>query len=706
MPTLFRKPLAALLAAPLLLMATAVGADTPTPAPTSTAASVASEWRQHGLNAAETRFSPLNAIDASNVARLGLAWHFRFDRPRGVEATPIMVDGSLYVSGPWGVVYALDARSGKLKWQHDPQVPAGKGMHACCDVVNRGVAVDGERVFVATIDGRLQALNRDDGRELWSTRTFDPAAPYTITGAPRVVRDMVVIGNGGAEYGVRGFVSAYDVATGALRWRFYTVPGNPADGADGAASDRPLQELALPTWSGEWWRYGGGGTVWDSMAWDPELDLLYFGVGNGSPHDRDLRSPDGGDNLFLSSIVAVRPSTGEYVWHYQTTPGDSWDYTATQQMILTELEIDGRTRKVLMQAPKNGFFYVLDRATGELLSADKYVTTNWASHVELATGRPVETEGARYPVGSPFLLQPSQIGGHNWQPMAFNPATGLVYIPAQESSSFMMKDANFRYEAERWNTGLVTPPLPPGPAMLAQARKFMQGHLLAWDPVRRVAAWRVPHAGPWNGGVLASAGGLVFQGVGGEGLVAFDARDGKRLWQSDTWLDILGGPISYELDGEQYVAAAAGFGSSLHITSSVLLPRTGAPVPGGLFVWKLGASAPMPTAEHRPYLAPPPDHGSAAQVELGGMLYAHYCMHCHGAGAVAGGGMPDLRYSPYLAAAEAFRRPPLDGVLATRGMPAFSDSLQAAEVDAIRAYVIRMAHSFAPQADAPEAAAQ
>ena len=704
MHTLFRQPLAALLAAPLLLMAAAVGADTQIP--TSAPASAASEWRQHGLNAAETRFSPLSAIDASNVARLGLAWHFRFDRPRGVEATPIMVDGSLYVSGPWGVVYALDARSGKLKWQHDPQVPAGKGMHACCDVVNRGVAVDGERVFVATIDGRLQALNRDDGRELWSTRTFDPAAPYTITGAPRVVRDMVVIGNGGAEYGVRGFVSAYDVATGALRWRFYTVPGNPADAADGAASDRPLHELALPTWSGEWWRYGGGGTVWDSMAWDPELDLLYFGVGNGSPHDRDLRSPDGGDNLFLSSIVAVRPSTGEYVWHYQTTPGDSWDYTATQQMILTELEVDGRTRKVLMQAPKNGFFYVLDRATGELLSADKYVTTNWASHVELATGRPVETEGARYPVGSPFLLQPSQIGGHNWQPMAFNPATGLVYIPAQESSSFMMKDANFRYEAERWNTGLMTPPLPPGPAMLAQARKFMQGHLLAWDPVRRVAAWRVPHAGPWNGGVLASAGGLVFQGVGGEGLVAFDARDGKRLWQSDTWLDILGGPISYELDGEQYVAAAAGFGSSLHITSSVLLPRTGAPVPGGLFVWKLGASAPMPTAEHRPYLAPPPDHGSAAQVELGGMLYAHYCMHCHGAGAVAGGGMPDLRYSPYLAAAEAFRRPPLDGVLATRGMPAFSDSLQAAEVDAIRAYVIRMAHSFAPQADAPEAAAQ
>ena len=299
-------------------------------------------------------------------------------------------------------------------------------------------------VFVPTIDGRLQALDSSDGRLLWSTPTFDPELPYTITGAPRVADGLVMIGNGGAEYGVRGFVSAYDAATGALRWRFYTVPGNPAEGPDGAISDLPLQALALPTWQGEWWRYGGGGTVWDAMAWDPELDLLYFGVGNGSPHDRDLRSPGGGDNLFLSSIVAVRRATGEYVWHYQTTPGDSWDYTATQHMILAELEIDGAPRKVLMQAPKNGFFYVLDRATGELLAADKYVPVNWASHIDPASGRPVEAAGARYPAGQPFMVQPSQLGGHNWQPMAWNPHTGLVYIPAQENVGFMMKEPDFR----------------------------------------------------------------------------------------------------------------------------------------------------------------------------------------------------------------------------------------------------------------------
>ncbi|MBS0512139.1 MAG: PQQ-dependent dehydrogenase, methanol/ethanol family [Proteobacteria bacterium] len=656
------------------------------------------EWRRHGYDAAETRFSPLSAINTGNVAHLGPAWHFRFDRPRGVEATPIMVDGTLYVSGPWGVVYALDARNGRPKWKHDPQVPAGKGIHACCDVVNRGVAVDNGRVFVATIDGRLQALDSRSGRLLWSTRSFDPARPYTITGAPRVVRDLVVIGNAGAEYGVRGFVSAYDAATGDLRWRFYTVPGNPADGPDSAVSDRPLRDLALPTWRGEWWRYGGGGTVWDAMAWDPDLDLLYFGVGNGSPHDRDVRSPGGGDNLFLSSIVAVRPATGEYVWHYQTTPGDSWDYTATQHMILTDLEIGGRSRKVLMQAPKNGFFYVLDRATGELLSADKYVPVNWASHVDLASGRPVENEGARYPTGKPFLVQPSQLGGHNWQPMAWSPLTGLVYIPAQENTGFMMKEPGFRFERDRWNTGVLNPPMPPDPAVLKQARDSMRGHLLAWDPVRRTAVWRTPHASSWNGGVLATAGNLVFQGVGGGGLAAFDARDGRRLWQSDTWLDIVGGPISYELDGQQYIAAAAGFGSSIHLTSSALLPRTGAPVPGGLFVWKLGGKAAMPHASERPTLPPPPDHGSDADVGRGAMLYARYCMQCHGAGAMAGGGMPDLRHSPYLADAALFSRPLLEGILAARGMPDFRDTLRPEDTEAIRAYVVRMAHVMSGEA--------
>ncbi len=650
------------------------------------------DWPQHGRDAGETRYSPLAQIDRANIGTLGLAWQFRFDRPRGVQATPLMVDGTLYVSGPWGVVYAMDARSGALRWQHAPQVPASKAAVACCDVVNRGVAVEDGRVFVGTIDGRLQALDAKTGALLWSEQTTNPERPYTITGAPRVIGDLVMIGNGGAEYGVRGYLSAYDAASGALRWRFYTVPGNPADGPDGQISDNPLKALAEPTWSGEWWALGGGGTVWDSMAYDPQLDLLFFGVGNGSPHDRDLRSPGGGDNLFLSSIVAVRAQTGEYVWHYQTTPGDSWDYTATQQLILTELKLDGRMRKVLMQAPKNGFFYVLDRETGELLSAANYVPTSWASHVDMATGRPVEMPGARYPAGQPALVMPSQIGGHNWQPMAWSPLTGLVYIPAQQSQAFMMKAQPFRVEPGRWNTGIQDHPLPTDAKSLAQAREGMTGHLLAWDPARQREVWRSEHPGLWNGGVLATAGQLVFQGQGGGGLHAYDAETGERLWQSDTWLDILGGPISYSLDGVQYIAAAAGFGSSMHLSASALLPRQGMPAHGGVFVWKLGGKAPMPEPGSRPPMPPLPKlSADASTLQHGAQLYTRYCMVCHGAAAVAGAGVPDLRRSPYLQSADAFRRPPLDGLLETRGMPSFSSSLDEAGVEAIRAYVIQSA---------------
>ena len=645
---------------------------------TADAALLDQGWPAHGFDAAETRHSPLAQIERNNVDALGLAWHFRFDRPRGVQATPLMVGDTLYVSGPWGVVHALDARNGALRWQHDPEVAAQQAAVACCDVVNRGVAVADGRVFVGTLDGRLQALDATTGTLLWSVQTTNPERPYTITGAPRVAAGLVMIGNGGAEYGVRGYLSAYDAASGELRWRFYTVPGNPAEGPDGAVSDAPLETLAKPTWSGEWWALGGGGTVWDSMAYDPELDLFYFGVGNGSPHDCDSRSPGGGDNLFLSSIVAVRAQTGEYVWHYQTTPGDSWDYTATQHMILTELHLDGRPRKVLMQAPKNGFFYVLDRETGELLSATNYVPTTWASHVDPASGRPVEVPGARSPAGQPALVTPSQIGGHNWQPMAWNPLTGLVYIPAQESQAFMAKAEPFRAEAGRWNTGVQDHPLPTDPQSLAQARQGMRGHLLAWDPVKRRESWRSQHPGLWNGGVLSTAGRLVFQGQGGGGLHAYDAESGQRLWQSDTWLDILGGPITYSLDGIQYIAAAAGFGSSMHLSASALLPR----------------QRMLPPQSRAPLPPLPALDADAAILQTGAQLYTRYCMVCHGAAAVAGAGIPDLRHSPYLQSAEAFRRPPLEGLLEARGMPSFAASLDQAGVEAIRGYVIQSARDI------------
>ena len=398
----FSYALAVILTAAAHLVAVAAQTDASAPVPPVTASRVLKadqdepgSWLVHGRTWNDDRFSPLTQIDTRNISKVGLAWSYDLDVPRGQEATPLMADGVLYFSTSWSRVVALDARSGRELWKYDPKVPGEAGYRACCDVVNRGVALWGQKVFVGTLDGRLIALDRASGRPVWSVQTVDPSQPYSITGAPRVANGKVFIGNGGAEYGVRGYVTAYDAETGQQVWRFYTVPGNPANHENSRA-----MKIATPTWHGEWWKYGGGGTVWDSMTYDPETNTLFVGVGNGGPWRQEIRSPGGGDNLFLSSIVALNADTGEYRWHYQTTPGDSWDFTATQQMILADLTIEGRPRKVLMQAPKNGFFYVLDRTTGQLLSARNFVDVHWATGVDLRTGRPIEVPGARYPSGN------------------------------------------------------------------------------------------------------------------------------------------------------------------------------------------------------------------------------------------------------------------------------------------------------------------
>jgi len=382
----------------------------------------AAEWVTHGRTYGEQRFSPLDKVNVSNAGQLGLAWSFDLPENRGIEATPLVADGVMYTTSSWSIVRAFDAKTGKLIWEFDPKVPRKTGVKACCDSVNRGVALWEGRVYFGALDGRLISLDAKTGKQVWSTVTVDQSKPYTITGAPRVIKGKVLIGNGGAELGVRGYLSAYDARNGKLLWRFYTVPGEQP--TDDAASDEAMK-IARPTWKGEFWKVGGGGTVWDSMAYDPDLDLLYIGVGNGSPWNRDIRSPGGGDNLFLSSIVALKPDTGKYVWHYQTTPGESWDYTATQHIILADLTIGGKPVKALMQAPKNGFFYVIDRTNGKLISADNYVPVSWATGVDPATGRPVETPNARYGSG-PALAMPGPLGGHNWQPMAYSPKTNLV----------------------------------------------------------------------------------------------------------------------------------------------------------------------------------------------------------------------------------------------------------------------------------------
>ena len=467
-------------------------------------------WMSYGRTYDEQRYSPLDRINAGNARDLGLAWYADLDTNRGQEATPIVVDGRLYVSTAWSMVKAYDARTGKLLWAYDPQVAREIVVNACCDAVNRGVAVWKGKVYVGVLDGRLVALDAATGKVAWSVVTVDQSKPYTITGAPRVVKGKVLIGNGGAEFGVRGYVSAYDAATGKQVWRFFTVPGDPSRGFENKA-----MEMAAQTWTGEWWKQGGGGTVWDSIVYDPALDLVYIGVDNGDPWNGTYRSPGGGDNLFLTSIVALRPDTGEYVWHFQENPGEVWDFSATQQMILADLVIDGKPRKVLMQAPKNGFFYVIDRETGKLISAKVYAPMNWATGVDPVSGRPIEVPEAHYErTGKLWMQTPGAAGAHSWQPMAYHPKTGLVYIPEQELTFPYLSARDWKPAARGFNNALDGVPtvMPADPNIRRAALDGEKGNLIAWDPVAQKEVWRVPHGGPWNGGVLATAGNLVFQG--------------------------------------------------------------------------------------------------------------------------------------------------------------------------------------------------
>lgn len=634
------------------------------------------EWLNHGRDYAEQRFSPLESINKDTVGNLGLAWSFDTQTDRGLEATPIVVDGVMYLTGSWSRVYALDAVTGSLKWSWDPKVPQSYGSKACCDVVNRGVAVYKGKVYVGVLDGRLAALDASTGKVAWEQVTVDQSVPYTITGAPRVVKGKVIIGNGGAELGVRGYVSAYDAETGKLAWRFHTVPGDPSK-----PFETPAMEKAAATWKGgEWWKIGGGGTVWDSLAYDPELDLLYVGTGNGSPWNRQIRSPGGGDNLYLSSILALRPETGELVWHYQTTPGDSWDYTATQHMILADLPIEGKTRKVLMQAPKNGFFYVIDRQTGELISAEPFVQVTWAKGVDKKTGRPIENPGVRYE-NSPIPQKPAPLGAHNWQPMSFNPKTGLVYIPAQETEFYYAQDRGFKYRPGTWNTGVDFGILNQPPTSIPA------GHLLAWDPVAQKERWRVQYPVIWNGGTLTTAGNLVFQGTADGRFVAYSADKGEKLWEVVLGTGVIASPMTYRIGDVQYVSILAGWGGVFPLTGGSLgLPA----VPGRLLTFALNAKGKVDAAKPSapPQLEPIAFKATPEQIAKGSDLYGRNCGVCHGLAALGGGGvLPDLRASEK-AVFDNYRQMVLDGAMVNVGMPAFKQWLTAEDVELIRLYIL------------------
>jgi quinohemoprotein ethanol dehydrogenase len=626
-------------------------------------------WLAFGRTSSERRFSPLTQIHESNVGGLRVDWYLDLPGDRGLGSTPLVVDGVMYFIGSMNIVRAVDATSGELIWLYDPRVREyAERLRAGWDL-SRGIAYWNDKIYVATWDGRLNAVDAATGSELWSVQTVDPELALYITGAPKVFKGKVLVGNGGTENGPsRGYVTAYDAETGEQAWRFWIVPGNPADGFENDA-----MRMAAETWTGAWWVHGGGGNAWHGFTYDAELDQLYIGTGNGSPWNRKIRSPDGGDNLFLCSIVALDPDTGEYLWHYQTVPGETWDYNANMDIILADLEIEGRERKVLMQAPKNGFFYVIDRTDGELISAEPFVETTWATHIDMETDRPVEVDGARYEERL-ATVTPTELGGHNWHAMSFNPETGLAYYPAMHRAR-TYSDAGIDLETYRVTNWLVGVGVGGGDV----GSTHPDGHvstLQAWDPVRQELAWEVPLPGLYSPGTMTTAGNLVFQGRLDGAFVAYRADTGEELWSEDLGLGVLAPPITYAVDGRQYVALLVGYGSltargaeaaSLGWAYGVHMRR--------LVAFSLDGTVTLPPQPPPHVPAPIPfefevDRALAAR---GAVVYGQQCSLCHGGSAVAGGLTPDLRASTVVPSLEDFASVVRDGTRAVNGMPAYAE---------------------------------
>jgi quinohemoprotein ethanol dehydrogenase len=656
-----------------------------------------SNWLMYGRTYDDHRFSPLDQINEQTIGKLGLAWSRELGTTRGLEATPLVEDGVINTSGSWSVVYAIDARTGEVRWTYDPEVPRSRAFFICCDVVNRGVAVYGDKLYAGTLDGRLIALDKHSGAVVWSMSTSDSTKPYAITGAPRIAKGLVIIGNAGAEFGVRGYISAYDAETGKMAWRSYTVPGDPSKGFESKA-----MESAAKTWTGEWWKTGGGGTPWEGIAYDPALDLLYFGTGNPTAWYRALRG--GGDNLYTASILAVHASNGEIAWHFQTTPADNWDFDATQPLVQADLTIGGRPRKVIMQANKNGFFYVLDRETGEFISGTAFVSgITWASGLDPKTGRPIESH-AGYKGLEPVIVSPSPDGAHNWNPMAFSPATGLVYLPAKVGTHELhAPDAGWKYNPDNANLGNAE--LYDGPlnAILASLPS-PTGELVAWDPVGGRVAWRAKYPVVEGAGVLATGGNLVFQGRADGILAVYRATDGQQLWTFDAGTGIMAPPVTYQLDGVQYVSVLAGWGGSPGLMND---PGWGPVKPGYgrilTFTLNGAATLKVPAFGHKD---PPPvpaiaTDASPQVVHQGELLYAANCLGCHGIKVVAGP-LPDLRYSSKQTM-EGIEDIVLGGSRASSGMPSFQKILNAGEVHAIQAYIVARARETAKPPDGQRA---
>lgn len=660
------------------------------------AANEPGQWLSYAGTYSEQRFSPLKRIDASNVNALGLQWFADYETNQDQHGSPLYIDGVIYVSTARNVLHAFDAKTGKQLWKYNPLIQ-GPRLRYNLGLVNRGIAAWQGKIIMGTLDARLIAIDAKTGKAAWSIDTVpaslglgDMTEKYSITMAPRVAKGKVFIGGSGGEFGVRGWIAAFDAGTGKEVWRFWTVPGDPAKGFES-----PALEKAAKTWNGEWWKYGGGGTVWEATLYDPKTDLLYVGTGNAAPWNARWRDEKIADNLYTASIVALKPDTGEYVWHYQQVPGDAWDYDATSPMMTADLTLDGEKKHVLLQPSKNGFFYVLEAATGKLLNADPFTEVNWASSVDLKTGRPVEVPGARYEK-EPWNLAPGVQGGHSWHPNAFSPETGLVYIPAWEAYFTMASlPANSAPPAGASGSGFLL-----GISMSARvdpdklkpyARQGVSARLKAWDPVARKVVWETEsftHGRPTSG-VLATAGNLVFMGNGGgKTLSGYDAKTGAKLWSYDAKTAVFAAPITYELDGVQYVAASVGGAAQGGYF---------APTNARMLVFALNGKAvlPEPAPYTPPQLNPPPSTASAEVIAHGGDLYSRYCSVCHGVnGMMARTSFPNLTVSPMLHAQQGFDAVVLQGTRADKGMGSFAKELKPEDSIAVREYLIARANEI------------
>ncbi|MBV1910716.1 MAG: PQQ-dependent dehydrogenase, methanol/ethanol family [Kangiellaceae bacterium] len=660
----------------------------------------ASDWPLNGLTYGEQRHSPLTQINKDNVKDIGLAWRFddfvvRGRVHRGNQGTPLVIDGVMYFTGPWSVVYASDAKTGALLWQYDPQVEGAWARKACCDVNNKGVAVWQGKVYVGTVDGYLDAVDIKTGKRIWRVDTLtDRTRSYTVTGAPRIAGKNIVIGNGGSDMDARGFITAFDLETGEKAWRFFTVPGDPKYG-----DEHPELTEARKTWGEDSrWDLGGGGTVYDSMVYDPELDLIYAGTSNGVPHPAWLRDPTEGDNLYLSSIIAVNATTGRMKWHYQTTPADSWDFGSTQNMILTDLDINGERRKILMQAPKNGFFYVLDRETGELISAENFTIVTWAESIDMKTGRPIFNKAEDYR-DSPKIIWPSVSGGHNWQPMAYNEQTKLAYIPVLEAPMKYVAYESVVYQPASLNEGKGPPLMPPfeksDDHLIGKHKPKEHSVLKAWDPVTQKVVWESAPQTWWSGGVLSTASGLILQGAVDGTFTVYDAQNGTVLKVIDTGIAMLAPPMSYMVDGEQYIAVLGGLGGS----ESAYYPKRSAARkyenPETLFVFKLGGDeitkpAIKKIADKQPL--PPAVITTPEQLESGAEMFFHHCARCHSYRG-SKGSYPNLwNMAPGIH--QVFDSVVLDGAFSYAGMSGFKDVLSKQDSDAIYGYIINDLHEM------------